>query len=124
MARWDRIKAEMEGRGVADGAAAAASDVGGMLLGARVHAELPGAGGPPDELQQLKGVGPKFAALLGAHGISRLAQLAQLTPDQLHALDAAMGPFRGRLARDRIAEQADYLSRGDTDGYQKQFGKL
>jgi len=32
--------------------------------------------------------------------------------------------FRGRFARDRIVEQADYLSRGDLDGYQARFGNL
>jgi predicted flap endonuclease-1-like 5' DNA nuclease len=35
-----------------------------------------------------------------------------------------MGPFAGRLARDRIAEQADYLARGDIDGFEDKFGKL
>jgi predicted flap endonuclease-1-like 5' DNA nuclease len=35
-----------------------------------------------------------------------------------------MGPFRGRFARDRIVEQAAYLSRGDLDGYQARFGNL
>ncbi len=35
-----------------------------------------------------------------------------------------MGPFKGRLARDRVAEQAGYLARGDTDGFEEKFGKL
>src|SRR5436190_21597936 len=52
-----------EGRGVTDEAAAAASDIAGHLLRTRVHEELPGASGPPDDLSRLKGVGPKFATL-------------------------------------------------------------
>jgi hypothetical protein len=35
-----------------------------------------------------------------------------------------MGPFQGRLARDRVAEQADYLARGDIEGFEEKFGKL
>lgn len=113
-----------EGRGVTDEAAAAASDVAGHLLGTRVHEELPGASGPPDDLSQLKGVGPKFATLLNQHGITRFEQIANLSAGQVESIDAALGAFRGRFARDRIVEQADYLSRGDLDGYQARFGNL
>lgn len=113
-----------EGRGVADEAAAAASDVAGQILGTRVHEELPGAMGTPDDLQQLKGVGPKFAALLNQHGITRYDQIAKLSPSQVESIDATLGAFKGRFARDRIVEQADYLSRGDTDGYKQKFGAL
>jgi predicted flap endonuclease-1-like 5' DNA nuclease len=113
-----------EGRRFTDEAAAAASDVAGQILGARVHAELPGASGPPDDLQQLKGVGPKFAAMLNERGITRFDQIAKLSPGQVEAIDAAMGAFRGRFERDRIVEQADYLARGDLDGYKAKFGNL
>jgi len=113
-----------EGRRFTDEAAAAASDVAGQILGARVHAELPGASGPPDDLQQLKGVGPKFATMLNERGITRFDQIAKLSPGQVEAIDAMMGAFRGRFARDRIVEQADYLARGDLDGYKAKFGNL
>ena len=113
-----------EGRGVADEAAAAASDVAGQIIGTRVHEELPGASGTPDDLIKLKGVGPKFAALLNERGITRFDQIASLSPGQVESIDEALGAFRGRFARDRIVEQADYLARGDIDGYQARFGKL
>lgn len=113
-----------EGRGISDEVAAAASDVTGDILNARVHAHLPGASGPPDDLRRLKGVGPKLAELLYARGIIRYEQIARLTPDELERLDAAMGAFRGRLARDRVVEQADYLARGDVEGFEHRFGKL
>ena len=35
-----------------------------------------------------------------------------------------MGAFEGRIARDRLVEQAGYLARGDTDGFEAKFGKL
>lgn len=113
-----------EGKGVADEAAAATSDVAGQILGTKVHAELPGAEGAPDDLQQLKGVGPKMAALLNERGITRFDQIAGLSAGQVEALDANLGAFKGRLTRDRVVEQADYLSRGDTDGYAVKFGNL
>jgi len=113
-----------EGRSVTDEAAAAASDIAGPILGAAVHAELPGAGGPADELMKLKGVGPKLAEMLNQRGIMTFAQIAKLSPGQVEALDESLGAFRGRLARDRVIEQADYLARGDIEGYQAKFGSL
>lgn len=113
-----------EGRQITDEVAAAASDVVGDILGVKVHEELPGASGPPDDLRQLKGVGPKFAELLNQRGITRFDQIAKLSPSQVEVLDESMGPFRGRFDRDRILEQAEYLAGGDIDGYQAKFGSL
>ena len=113
-----------EGRGVIDEVAAATSDVAGQILGARIHDELPGASGPPDPLQDLKGVGPKLAGMLNAIGLTRFDQIAKLSPDQVETLDESLGAFRGRFTRDRIVEQAHYLARGDIDGYEHRFGKL
>ena len=115
---------QSEGRGIADGMAAATSDVTGGFIDAQVHANLPGASGPPDDLQRLKGVGPKFAQMLNERGITRFEQLGRLNADELERLDSTLGAFRGRLQRDRVAEQADYLARGDTEGFEHNFGKL
>lgn len=122
MAHLDR--APGEGRGFSDSVAAAASDVTGDIIEAPVHANLPGASGTPDDLRRLKGVGPKFANLLNARGIIRFDQIARLTPSEVERLDAHLGPFSGRLRRDQIVEQADYLARGDEDGFEQRFGKL
>ena len=116
-----RSGARGEGRGLADEAAAAVGDVSGEILGINVHGELAGAA---DNLQRLKGVGPKFATLLHSQGIFRFEQIARLTPNEVARVDASMGAFRGRFTRDRIVEQADYLARGDEDGYEQTFGKL
>jgi predicted flap endonuclease-1-like 5' DNA nuclease len=80
--------------------------------------------GPGDDLERLKGVGPRLAAMLRAHGILRFEQVAGLTASELERLDEDLGAFRGRLQRDRVIEQADYLARGDTDGFEQRFGKL
>ena len=113
-----------EGKKITDEAAAATSDVAGQILRTKVHEQLPGASGPPDDLIKLKGVGPKLAAILNDRGITRFDQIAKLSPGQVEELDASLGAFRGRFERDRIMEQADYLARGDIDGYQAKFGNL
>ncbi len=115
-----------ERRGVLDEGAAATTDVAGDILGVHAHSELRGAAaeGPADNLQMLKGVGPKLAQKLNENGINRFDQLAGLSATEVSMLDDRLGPFRGRLARDRVVEQAAYLARGDTDGFEAQFGKL
>jgi predicted flap endonuclease-1-like 5' DNA nuclease len=118
------VESRHEGRSVTDEAAAAASDIAGPILGAEVHAKLPGASGPADELMKLKGVGPKLAEILNRRGIRTFDQIAKLSPGEVEVLDESLGAFRGRLTRDRIVEQADYLARGDVAGYQAKFGSL
>ena len=113
-----------EGQGVTDEAAAAASDVTGEILDAPVHRNLPGAGESSDDLSRLKGVGPRFADALHAAGFHRFEQLASMSSAEVERLDGQLGAFRGRLARDRVVEQADYLARNDVDGYEQKFGKL
>ena len=116
-------KREREGRGVVGEHAAATSDVAGELLGAPVHRTLAG-GEAGDEFTRMKGVGPKLAEALHAQGFHRFEQLARLSPAEVELLDSRLGAFRGRLQRDRIVEQAHYLARGDTDGFEARFGKL
>ena len=113
-----------EGRGLAGEAAAAATDVTGELIGAPVRRTLDGEKAAPDDFLLLKGVGPKLATQLHDLGFHRFAQLAQLTPTEIERIEAQLGAFRGRLTRDRIVEQADYLARRDIDGYEERFGKL
>lgn len=113
-----------EGRGLAGEHAAAASDVTGDILRAPVHKELDGEKGSGDDLARLKGVGPKFADALRREGFVRFEQIANLTPTEIERLDTRLGSFAGRLNRDRIVEQADYLARNDTDGFEQKFGKL
>jgi predicted flap endonuclease-1-like 5' DNA nuclease len=113
-----------EGRGIAGEAAAATSDVTGALFRAPVHQKLDGVIDPSDDLCRIKGVGPKFADALHAIGFDRYEQIAALTQTEIDRIDPQLGAFRGRLTRDRIVEQADYLARGDIDGFEQKFGKL
>ena len=110
-----------KGNSLADEAAVATTDVAGEVLGVPPR-HAPAA--PADDLSRLKGVGPKFVARLNELGIARYDQLAGLNANEAAHLDERMGPFQGRLARDRVLEQADYLARGDLDGFEEKFGKL
>jgi predicted flap endonuclease-1-like 5' DNA nuclease len=107
------------GTGVADEMSAAARDVVSDVLGVDGH-DPDGS----DDLQKLKGCGPKLAARLRELGITRYSQLAGMGPTEIAMLDDKLGPFKGRIARDRLAEQAAYLARGDKDGFEERFGKL
>jgi predicted flap endonuclease-1-like 5' DNA nuclease len=75
-------------------------------------------------LTRLKGLGPKLATTLAGLGFTTVDQIAALTPAEAEALDAQLGTFKGRMARDRWIDQAKLLSAGDTAGYEAEFGKL
>jgi predicted flap endonuclease-1-like 5' DNA nuclease len=96
--------------------------------GALVEPESAAPAAPTDKAAQpvtlLKGLGPKVAARLGEIGITTVGQIAALSPAEAEALDADLGSFRGRMARDRWIEQAKLLAAGDTAGYEATFGKL
>lgn len=79
------------------------------------------AGAP---VSTLKGLGPKLATRLGELGISTVGQVAALSPEQAAALDTQLGPFAGRMERDRWIEQARFLAAGDTAGFERVFGRL
>lgn len=104
---------------VTDEVAAAATDVVGDVL--RVDTHKPAGG---DDLQMMKGVGPKLAVRLNELGVTSFAQLAGMNECEVERLDDRLGPFKGRVARDRLVEQARYLERGDTDGFEARFGKI
>lgn len=80
--------------------------------------------GPPDELTRMKGVGPKVAALLNGLGVTRYDQIAAWSDDDVARVDAQLGAFKGRIARDQWVEQAQLLSTDDRAGYEAKFGKL
>lgn len=110
--------------GVASEAATATRNVAGQFLDAPSIDDLGDGAESLDDFITLKGVGPKFAQILHARGFTRFDQLARLTPEEIERLDSELGPFRGRLQRDRIVEQAAYLARGDREGFEQRFGKL
>ena len=49
---------------------------------------------------------------------------AALTEADLAELDARLGAFAGRPAKDNWVEQARFLAAGDTAGFEAKFGKV
>ncbi len=80
--------------------------------------------GGADNLQLLKGVGPKMVALLGGLGVTRFDQIAAWTDADIARIDPQLGAFQGRIARDNIVDQAGYLARGDKAGFEAKYGAL
>lgn len=78
----------------------------------------------PDDLLQLKGVGPKLNTLLIELGVTRFAQIAAWTDTDLATIDAKLGAFKGRPVRDHWIDQAKYLAAGDIAGFEAKYGKL
>jgi predicted flap endonuclease-1-like 5' DNA nuclease len=78
----------------------------------------------PLDLKQLKGVGAKFADKFAAVGITRIDQIAGWNPADVVVIDGQMGDFRGRIAGDRLVEQAVLLTNGRYTEYETLFGKL
>lgn len=77
-----------------------------------------------DNLQLLKGVGPKMVALLGGLGVTSYQQIADWTDADVASIDPQLGAFQGRIARDNIVDQASYLARGDKAGFEAKYGAL
>jgi predicted flap endonuclease-1-like 5' DNA nuclease len=78
----------------------------------------------PDNLQLLKGVGPKLAVLLSGLGVTSFRQIADWTDADIARIDPQLGTFQGRIARDNIVDQAGYLARGDKAGFEAKYGAL
>lgn len=89
-----------------------------------VPAPAPVPANAASDLTTLKGLGPKVAAQLAETGITSIADLAALSPTEADRIDASLGTFQGRMARDRWVEQARLLAAGDRAGYEAKFGKL
>ncbi|HEY0595668.1 hypothetical protein [Sphingopyxis sp.] len=77
-----------------------------------------------DNLQLLKGVGPKLVVLLNGLGVSSFQQIAGWTDADIARIDPQLGAFQGRIARDNIVDQAGYLARGDKAGFEAKYGAL
>ncbi len=82
------------------------------------------ATGAADNLQLLKGIGPKLVTVLAGLGVTRFDQIAAWTDDDIATIDARLGNFQGRIGRDNWVDQASYLARGDKVGFEAKYGAL
>ena len=87
-------------------------------------APAPAPAAKADNLQLLKGVGPKMVGLLNGLGVTSFRQIADWTDADIAVSDPQLGAFQGRIARDAIVDQAGYLARGDKAGFEAKYGAL
>ena len=94
----------------------------------RPVAEPPKAAAPataaPDNLLQIKGIGPKVNGILIGLGFTRFEQIAAWSDADLADIDKHLGNFAGRPTRDQWMDQAAYLARGDIAGFEAKYGKV
>lgn len=101
-----------------------------VAAGAQLHehhvheTEQAASGVAVDDLTRIKGLGPKLAKLLQTLGVTRFEQIAAWSDADIDRIDAQLGNFQGRIRRDNWVEQASFLARGDTAGFEGRFGKV
>jgi len=61
-----------------------------------------------DDLQRIRGIGPKIAGTLADLGVRRYAQIAAWTPTDVERINARLR-FKGRIEREQWIEQAQAL---------------
>ncbi len=110
-------------------AATKAAATGVAALGAVMNEagkpKIRGAGaGKADDLELIKGVGPKLNTLLISLGVTRFAQIASWSAADVGEVDQYLGNFTGRIARDNWVDQAGYLAKGDLAGFAKKYGEV
>jgi predicted flap endonuclease-1-like 5' DNA nuclease len=70
--------------------------------------------GGPDDLKQIKGIGPKMESMLHRMGFFHFDQVAAWTPAELAWVDDNLEGFKGRASRDEWVAQARILADGGT----------
>ncbi len=79
--------------------------------------------GGPDDLKQIKGVGPKLEKTLHEMGIYHFDQIAEWGPKEQAWMDDNLAGFKGRATRDEWVPQAKTLAAGGTTEFSKKVDK-
>jgi NADH-quinone oxidoreductase subunit E len=77
---------------------------------------------PADNLKLITGVGPVLERRLNELGITRWSQIAAFTPEDIAKVEETLN-FKGRVGRDNWLAQAEVLTRGGEEEYNRVFGK-
>ena len=80
-------------------------------------------GGAPDDLKQIKGIGPKLEALCNDLGFYHFDQIAAWTADEVAWVDANLKGFKGRVSRDNWVAQAKVLAAGGATEFSEKVKK-
>ena len=79
--------------------------------------------GAPDDLKQIKGVGPKLEKTLHGMGIFHFDQISSWGPAEQAWIDENLQGFKGRASRDNWVEQAKTLAAGGTTEFSSKVKK-
>lgn len=79
--------------------------------------------GGPDNLKEIKGVGPKLEALLHSMRFYHFDQVASWGADEVAWVDQNLQGFKGRVSRDDWVAQAKILAEGGETEFSKKVDK-
>ena len=79
--------------------------------------------GKPDDLKQIKGVGPKLETLLHDMGFFHFDQIASWTAGEIAWVDENLTGFKGRVSRDNWVDQAKKLAAGEETEFSSRVKK-
>ena len=79
--------------------------------------------GGPDDLKQIKGVGPKLEKLLHTMGFYHFDQIAGWRKKEVEWVDENLEGFKGRVSRDEWVKQAKVLAKGGETEFSKKVAK-
>lgn len=79
--------------------------------------------GGPDDLKQIKGVGPKLEKLLHSMGFFHFDQIAGWRAKEIEWVDENLQGFKGRVTRDDWVSQAKVLAEGGTTEFSSRVKK-
>jgi predicted flap endonuclease-1-like 5' DNA nuclease len=79
--------------------------------------------GGPDDLKQIKGVGPKLEALLHRLGVFHFDQVASWSAEEVAWVDEHLEGFKGRVSRDNWVSQAKVLAAGGATEFSQKVQK-
>lgn len=80
-------------------------------------------GGKPDNLKEIKGVGPKLETMLNELGFYHFDQIANWSAAEIAWVDANLKGFKGRATRDDWIAQAKVLASGGDTEFSKRVDK-
>lgn len=97
--------------------------VEGKDEGTKPEALSAARGGKPDNLKEIKGIGPKLEKLCNSMGFYHFDQIANWTADEVAWVNANLEGFKGRVTRDEWVAQAKLLAAGGETEFSKRVGK-
>ncbi|MBT8429026.1 MAG: hypothetical protein KJN79_03855 [Gammaproteobacteria bacterium] len=99
---------EADSAAIASAAAAAASGARGLMADMAMAESPVEDDDTADDLQQIKGIGPKIAGILQELGIRRFEQIAAWSPEKVDWVNERLR-FKGRIEREEWISQARAL---------------